>query len=202
METFWTLSVALLGVANLGFLVLLLALTRQVGLILVRLGPTVARETTDSLPVGRQLESVNLADIRGKVHAVQPVKYGQTLLVFVSPACQACRELLSGLRAFASQYSRDVRTLVISTAVANELDVQYSTQLGPTVPYIRDRRFADQLAIKATPYAVLLDAANTIVSKGIVNSLEQVESLLAVEMTVPLLRKTMGVIAQQSAGNE
>jgi methylamine dehydrogenase accessory protein MauD len=168
---------------NALFLVLLLALTRQIGVILVRLGPTVARETVDGLTVGALLDPVVLRDVGGSEHRVGPAAYGSTLLLFVAPGCQTCRELVSGVRAFAAQYAHDVRTLAISTAAPTDLDEFYLSRLSPTVPYIRDRAFADQLLVKATPFAILLDAQNRVTSKGIVNSLEQLESLLAVEVT-------------------
>src|SRR5439155_15379978 len=144
METFWTVGiVGLLGV-NALFLVLLLALTRQIGVILVRLGPSVARETADGLAVGRRLDSVVLHDVRGGEHSIAPVKFGSTLLLFMAPGCQACRELVNGVRSFATQYADQVRTLVVSTAAPTELDDFYISRLAPTVPYIRDRAFADQ----------------------------------------------------------
>ncbi|MEK6225514.1 MAG: hypothetical protein AABM40_04380 [Chloroflexota bacterium] len=191
MDTFWTLGIVVLFAVNALFLVMLLALTRQIGVILVRLGPTVARETVDGLAVGAFLESVVLRDISGTEHRVGPAAYGSTLLLFIAPGCQTCRELVSGVRAFAAQYARDVRTLAISTAAATELDEFYLSRLSPTVPYIRDRAFADQLLVKATPFAILLDSHNRVTSKGIVNSLEQLESLLAVEVTTWAIHKTV-----------
>ena len=195
MEAFWTLGVILLGVANLTFMVLLLALTRQVGLILVRLGPSVARETVDSLPIGERMDPVSLTDTRGLTHVIQPTKYGQTLLVFVAPACESCRDLLKGLRAFATQYAHDVRVFVISTAPESDLDPVYASQLAPVVPYIRDRAFGKTMRVKATPYALLLDSANSLVSKGIVNSLEHLESLVVVETTASRGRRATTTVA-------
>ncbi|MDQ2913455.1 MAG: hypothetical protein M3T56_09385 [Chloroflexota bacterium] len=201
METFWTTGIVVLIAANAMFLALLLALTRQIGVILVRLGPTVARETADGLAVGALLEPAVLRDVAGVEHRIAPAKRGSTLLLFIAPGCQSCRELVTGVRAFANQYARDVRTLAISTAAPSELDAFYVSRLSPTVPYIRDRAFADQLLVKATPFAILLDPSNAVASKGIVNSLEQLESLIAVETTNPVRPHAVSAsLAETAAG--
>lgn len=186
METFWTGGIVVLALVNLLYLLVLLAVVRQLGILLVRLGPATARVTAAGPQVGSVFEPVTLTDVQGRPVRIGPTKHEATLLVFISPRCEACHGLLPSLEPFARQY-RDVARVITVSTISDQTAADAATlgALGPTVTLVRDRTFAEGLQIGLTPYAVVIGADGRVLSKGIANSLEQLESLLDVETFRP-----------------
>jgi methylamine dehydrogenase accessory protein MauD len=100
------------------------------------------------------------------------------LLFFLSPTCPVCKTLLPVLRALAREERARVAVLLAGDGNPDEyralvrahdvadLDCVVSPVLGMT------------WQVPRVPYAVLLDPAGTIRSKGLVNTREHLESLL------------------------
>jgi len=192
MEAVITFGLVGLGILNVVFLLLLLAFARQLGVVLVRLGPSTVRATASGPQIGERVEPFSVVDRFGVTHAVDRTKFESTLLVFVSPACGACRDLAPGLGTFSRDYLDRLRVYVVSTVVASDAadsDASFVGALGGNVPFSRDRALGKTFGIQATPYAVLLGPELDVRVKGIVNNLDQLESLLAVE-TFDLSRST------------
>jgi hypothetical protein len=142
-RAFWTVSYVALWAAVLVLAALVLALYRQVGVLHLRQGPGHAFEhEAEGLPLG------------------EPAPDGTAgrLVVFTSPDCPICAQIVPGLRALAADH-----------AIAVER-VRYEDDRG--------RELYTQFLVPGTPYAVYVDAAGYVRAKGTINTLEQLEGLV------------------------
>lgn len=181
METFWTVSIAVLALTNALFLVVILSYARELGVIMVRLGPAVPRAGPEGPAVGTAIEEIEFAGDDGVTYRVGPGKSGRKLLVFVAPSCPSCIDLAPALRTAASHYRPELEIFAIS-AVKGERDATFRDAMGPLVRYGYEPTLLGRLHVPGTPFALLLDSDNAVLSKGIVNNLEQLESLFAVQV--------------------
>jgi methylamine dehydrogenase accessory protein MauD len=184
MELFWTAGIIALGALNAFMLIALLAFAREIGIILVRLGPAVPKVLNEGPKTGAAIGTIDLRRLDGTKHVVAATKLEWKLLMFVSPACRSCVEIAGALKTFATHYRDRVRVYAISSGQPSPEDAVLAESLGPRVIYSRNAEVGSQLQIPATPYAVLLDENNIVVSVGITNSLEQLEALLAIQLQV------------------
>lgn len=182
MELFWTVGIGVLALTNALFLVLLLSFARELGVILVRLGPAVPRVGPEGPAVGSAIGDVDYPGLEGEVFHVGPNKSGRKLVVFVAPACPSCVDLAPALRTVAIHYRDRVTVSAITAVQPTTRDAAFVRELGPLVRYGFEPTLLNRLNIPGTPYALLLDADNVVLSKGVVNNLEQVESLFSVQV--------------------
>jgi methylamine dehydrogenase accessory protein MauD len=200
VETFWTLGIVALGVANGLTLIALLAFARELGTVLVRLGPAVPRVLNEGPSTGTRVQELEVRGIRGDVHTIGATEGKWKVLMFVAPACPSCVEVAPALKTFASQYRDRARVYAISSGAPSPSDFDYASALGPGVVFARDARVAADLHIPGTPYALLLDENNVVVSLGVTNNLEQLEALFAVQLRqVGFQSDTSGELAMVEA---
>lgn len=146
----WIASYVLLWLAVLGLSLAVVALLRQIGVLHARLHPMGVHFGGE----GPELGSV-AAPVAGLAYADAPL----TLLAFTSPTCEVCKVLRPSLDAITRSY-RDVQVRI--------LDLDDATQ--PTFSAFN---------VRSTPYVVAVDADGTVKGRGVANSLEQVEELMA-----------------------
>jgi methylamine dehydrogenase accessory protein MauD len=146
----WIASYVLLWLAVLGLSLAVVALLRQIGVLHARLHPMGVHFGGE----GPELGSV-AAPVPGLAYGEAPL----TLLAFTSPTCDVCKVLRPSLDAVERSY-RDVQVRI--------LDLDDATQ--PT--------FSD-FNVRSTPYVVAVGADGTVKGRGVANSLEQVEELMA-----------------------
>jgi hypothetical protein len=138
------LAVLTLAVAALALLVL--ALYRQVGLLTLRLGPSVALELDDEgPPLGAPAPALDgLARV------------GQELVTFFTADCRLCRELAPAVRALGRE------GLPVHVVYEDEAPAAF-----------------ERWHVPGTPFAVHV-VDGTVAAKGTVNTLEQLDGLIAV----------------------
>jgi methylamine dehydrogenase accessory protein MauD len=168
----WVVVLVLAGVV--------VALARQLGVLYERVAPVGALALGGGPQPGDRAPVVAASTLDGRtLNLGAPSADGRkTLLFFLSPTCPVCKALLPVLRALAREERARIdvvlagdgdpdayRALAGAHGVA-ELACVVSPVLGVT------------WQVPRVPYAVLLDAAGTIRSKGLVNSREHLESLL------------------------
>jgi methylamine dehydrogenase accessory protein MauD len=187
MNEIWLASYVVLWivVAMLSFVVV--GLLRQLGLIQLRLGPDpgalITREGLErgtlapdfTAPDALTGVSSRLADLRG--HMV--------LLVFLTPTCISCRQLMPHLRDIARDRARDIAVFTIchgSEATCGE----FAQAFRLDVPVLVDgpNAIAASYDVQMTPFAFLIDVDGVIRLRGVVNTWPQLESLIAEEGTV------------------
>ncbi len=179
MTTMWIACYVMLWLLVLGEGILILALARQIGVLHNRLAPTGARITNVGLELGAEAPRFSERDLRGNLVTLG-VQYNKpTMLIFISPNCSACSELAPSIRTVYQHEQKDTEIIVVSLAQDEEENRSYAKQHGlNTVPYVLAPYLADIYHVSTSPYAVLIDKQGKIYTKGIVNGVEHLESLL------------------------
>lgn len=144
-------AIAALGAANLVFLLLLLGITRELGIVLVRLGPTGVRAASDGPNVGQAFEPFEIETLDRARVSIAPSKFQPKLLAFVSPQCDACIKLMPGLRTLAAAYAGELTVVAISSRAPTPEDYARRKELEPVVPYACSPELAQRFMIHATP---------------------------------------------------
>jgi methylamine dehydrogenase accessory protein MauD len=100
-------------------------------------------------------------------------------MVFSALACSACAELAPALRSLAGSDGGAVNLVIVGMDGDEASNQDYArTRHLDRLAYVVDPSLGARLGVTATPYALLLDGQNEVRAKGIVNNLEQLESLL------------------------
>jgi methylamine dehydrogenase accessory protein MauD len=174
MQGWWAASYVMLWFLVIALSVIVVALARQVGTLHLRLGPRGALEMDDEgPPIGEAPVPLDSPDEKGREVRIGGPGTGQ-LLLFVSPNCMVCDQVLPALRAVAS--ATDLDPYVLTDAVAD--DVQTLIAKSPGAPIVSSPEAARLYEVPGTPYAVVLDELGVVRAKGTVNNLEQVEGLV------------------------
>jgi methylamine dehydrogenase accessory protein MauD len=175
MSGWWLVSYVVLW-ALVAFLTLVVvALARQVGTLHLRLGPRGALEVDDEgPPLGEAPEGVRAVDLDGREASVGGTGEPQ-LLVFVSPGCPVCRDILPSIPA-AARAGR-LSPYVIADSGPEET-VRYYRHEPARARVLAAPGIARDYRVPGTPYAVVLDVMGVVRAKGTVNTLEQLEGLI------------------------
>ncbi len=178
MLTVLIVSQILSWIVILGLGIALLALARQVGVLHVRLAPAGALLTGKGPVVGEAAPVLDVATIDGA-----PLSIGKTLargrmqlLLFVSPNCPLCKELIPIARNFARAEKLDIvfvgdDALEEQRAMITRLDMS-------GLPFVNGPIVGRTFHVDRLPHAVLIGDSGTVLSKGLVNSREHLESLV------------------------
>ena len=178
--------IALLAVA-------LLALARQVGVLHMRVAPAGALTTAAGPAVGSSATAIPVTTIDGVTTTVGGHKHGTPLrlLMFVSAACPLCK----GLIPMAKSFARDERvelTFIGDDDVAVQREMIAQQGLA-SYQFINGPDVGQAYEVAKLPFAVLMDEHGTILSKGLVNSREHLESLvIAHEMGIASVQDYIG----------
>jgi methylamine dehydrogenase accessory protein MauD len=174
MSGWWLASYLALWALVIALSLLVLALARQIGTLHLRLGPRGALELDEEgPPLGEAPEAVDRPDLDGA-----PVSVGgpgqPQLLLFVSPGCPVCREVLPSLPVAARVGGFAARIVVD----ADPDDAREAAVGARGLPAVAAPDLARSYRIPGTPYAVVLDRLGVVRAKGTVNNLEQLEGLV------------------------
>lgn len=142
--------------------VILVGLMRQVGGLLLRLPPARPGATDDGPEAGTIIPAQDL-----------PRKAG--ILMFLSPGCAFCEDLLPGLPSVARHYP-DLQLLAVPVADSEQEREAYSKSL-PIEARSDLHELRRTLNIIGTPYAVGFDEEHRVAGSGAVNNIDQLETL-------------------------
>jgi len=171
----WVLVVILAGVV--------IALARQIGVLYERVAPAGALMMDRGPSVGDVAPVVAAEDLRGgtvEIGAARDDGVG-TLLFFLSPTCPVCKTLLPTLRSVVRAERGRLRVVLASDGPRPEHERFVRAEGIEALPYVLSPALGITYQVAKLPYAVLLDAAGVIRSKGLVNTREHLESLLEAE---------------------
>jgi methylamine dehydrogenase accessory protein MauD len=177
MDTAVVLLAALSLALSVGATVGILALARELGQILIRIGPDSALPTAEGFDIGEEIPELALTARNGRVLTLSTGKRPHTLLVFVAPNCPACVSLLPAISVLARSYSDLLSIFLISNETfpdreAERMEEESNVSLAVAPDAFRTMRIA------GTPFAMVLDSDKRLVSRGAPNSLAHLESLL------------------------
>jgi methylamine dehydrogenase accessory protein MauD len=190
-EALWV-SNALLWVLVVGLAAVVVALTRQVGVLHDRLAPVGALVGGETPRVGETAPVLEVEAWDGAAVRIGGVADDgrDTLLLFVSPTCPVCKELLPVARGLAASGAEGTPRLVLASDGPREeheafvaryglAGGPYGFASGPYGPatYVLSKPLGLSYQIARLPHAVLIDASGTVRARGLVNSREHLESL-------------------------
>lgn len=191
-----TLSVVLLWAAVIVLAVLLWALSRQVGVLFERVAPMGALVTDAGPAVGAASPSFQLRGIQSEAVNIGGAAERPTLLFFLSPTCPVCKKLIPVLKALVKDERSALQVVLASDGGdpdgADHL--RFVREQGlEKMPYLLSTELGMGYRVSRLPYAVLLDTQGVVAAKGLVNSREQLDSLLnAHEMRTPSIQQYLG----------
>ncbi len=176
MQGWWAVSYVILWLLVLALCAIVVALARQIGTLHLRLGPRGALEMDDEgPPLGEALPPVE-----GTLEDGTPAVVGgpgrAQLLLFVSPGCRTCEDVLPAVPAIAAESSLEPY-LVTDLSPAETTSAFRGRKLG--APLIAGAAAARTYEVPGTPYVLVTDAGGVLRGKGTVNNLEQMEGLVA-----------------------
>jgi thiol-disulfide isomerase/thioredoxin len=122
----------------------------------------------DGAKIGELAPQVRLPDLEGKETGLEDFKGEETLVLFWSPECGFCQEMLPDLKEWeAAPPESSPRLLVVSDGTVEENEA-----MGLDAPIVLDNTYAVQEAFGGggTPSAVLIDAEGRIASEVVVGA--------------------------------
>jgi methylamine dehydrogenase accessory protein MauD len=173
------ISNVVLWIVVLALLVVVFALTRQIGLLHERIAPAGALMINRGLAVGEQAPVVEVVDLSGR-----PLRVGaerpdglSTLILFVSPTCPVCESLLPALKS-SRKDERKWLQIVLASDGEPETHREFVRARGlADFPYVVSAPLGMTYQVSRLPFAALLDPAGKLRARGLVNSREHLESL-------------------------
>jgi methylamine dehydrogenase accessory protein MauD len=171
----------LLWVAVLALLATVLALARQIGILYERIAPMGALMMDSGPGVGQPAPVFQLPALGGGAVQIGGSTPRSTLRFFLSPTCPVCKKLLPILK---SMQKAEAQTTQIVLASDGELPQHEAFRQRAALegfPYVLSAELGMSFRVSKLPYAVLLDTQGLVRAKGLVNSREQLESLLAAQ---------------------
>jgi len=176
-------------VVILGLGLALLALARQVGVLHVRVAPAGALLTGKGPVVGEPAPVLETTTLDGVPLAIgKPLAAGQAqLLLFVSAHCPLCKDLIPIAKNFARTEKLDI-VFVGDDEVGEQRAMIARLEMGG-IPFVNSSLVGRAFHVDRLPHAVLIGPDGTLLSKGLVNSREHLESLVTAH--------EMGVVSVQ-----
>ena len=183
-------AVAALWVVVLGLVVALFALARQTGVLFERISPMGALINDAGPRVGDASPRFTLPSLTdGGVVAIGGAAPRSKLVFFLSPTCPVCKKLLPILKSIRGSEKAWLDVVLASDGeVAKHRSFVERADLG-SFPYVLSTDLGITYRVSRLPFAVLIDEKGAVVSKGLVNNREQLESLFnAKELGVPSIQ--------------
>jgi methylamine dehydrogenase accessory protein MauD len=165
--------------AILALAVILLACVRQLGVLHQRLAPAGALMTSQGIKVGARAPELKLKALDGTEVAIAGAGPGNrsTLIMFVSPDCPVCASLLPALISIGKQETDWLRIVFASDGAAADHSAFWRDKGLDAFPYVVSTELGLTFHVAKLPHGVLLDEQGVLVSQGLTNSREHVESL-------------------------
>ncbi len=173
------ISMAALWVLVIALGVCVLALSRQIGILYERVAPMGALMMDHGPKVGELAPPVEVTTWEGRSLTLGAGMSKSTLIFFLSPTCPVCKKLLPIIRSVQGREGQWLDVVLASDGDRSEHAAFYDKYQLSDFPYVLSQPLGMTYKISKLPYCVLLDAAGAVRAKGLVNSREQVESLLS-----------------------
>lgn len=196
MDNVLFISNLILWVFVIGLSFLVLALTRQIGILYERVAPAGALMINKMLETGSIAPTVQVEDMNtGRRLTIGGKRDRAQLLFFLSPDCPVCKALLPMLR---SVKRAEADWLDVVLASDGEMQAQRDfieqQDLCGEI-YVSSESLGKQYGIAKLPFAVLIDEKGLIASLGLVNSREHFESLFeSLERGIPSLQAYLAAV--------
>jgi hypothetical protein len=170
--TILQLAVILLGIICVLNTVAVVGLIRQVGVLHLRLQPVAGVTGASGPPYGSELK---LPATLGELARREAARF---LVAFVSPTCGICGPLTVAFGRIAKSAYADTAVLLVIDASERDAGEYVRAKGVAFLPYIADHAsFAAN--VPGSPWAVVTDSSGKVIRSGGVNTLDNVEEMLA-----------------------
>jgi len=195
-----TFALAALWLVVLVLIVALFALARQIGILYERVSPVGALVNDSGPQVGDRTPAFTLPSLNGGLAMIGPKPERSTLVFFLSPTCPVCKKLLPILKSVQRDEGAWLDIVLASDGEEPRHRRFIETAGLSGFPYALSSELGVAYRVSRLPFAVLIDEAGVIRSKGLVNNREQLESLFnAKEMGIGSLQSYLdGVLPANS----
>lgn len=170
---------ALQWLLMIGLGVVVLALVRQVGILHQRVAPAGALTISQGVRPGDLAPELSLKTLDGEPITIGGVRPDgrSTLLMFVSPDCPVCAELLPVIRAVARQ-EMSWLAVVFASDGASSRHTEFRRDKHLTdFAYVVSMELGLTYEVGKLPFAILIGETGRLVAQGLTNNREHLESL-------------------------
>lgn len=159
----------------------IMGLVRQIGVLHSRLAPAGALMVDKGVSVNEPAPKITAADRNGR-----PVNFGYAneksqLLFFLSPTCPICKSLLPAIKSIAKEQADRLEVIFVSDGDMTSQQALISEHKLEQATYVVGPEVGMTYQIGKLPYAALIAPNGTLLSKGLVNSREHLDSLFEAE---------------------
>lgn len=202
MSGVWLASYVVLWLLVLALAFLLAGALRQLGLLQLRLGDDPGALITDTgLERGTLAPDFTALDSEsGELVTLSELAPVPRMIVFASPGCLSCRELIPGLNEVRKTRGREFDFLVVCRGDPESCQA-FGRMNRLEAPMVVDTtgQIEKDYIVTLTPFAYLLDHERNVVIRGLANDWRQLESLLEQEGTLQAGRDWVEVDGEPTA---
>jgi methylamine dehydrogenase accessory protein MauD len=176
MLTLLIVSQILSWIVILGLGLALLALARQVGVLHMRVAPAGALMTGKGPTVGEAAPVMEAVTLDGAALTIGKPVAAKQLLLFVSPHCPLCKDLIPVAKNFARTEKLEI-VFVGDDQESEQRAMIARLEMGG-LPFVNSSIIGRAYQVDRLPHAVLIGEEGRLLSRGLVNSREHLESLV------------------------
>jgi methylamine dehydrogenase accessory protein MauD len=175
------ISQVILWIAVAALSAIVLALIRQIGVLHERIAPMGALTIDKGPRVGDKSPVFELIDLANRPLTIGAPHAGgrSQLLMFVSPTCPVCKKLLPIAKSVAAAESRWLDLIFTSDGEPSEQNAFIARHQLESYPFVLSSEVGMTYRVAKLPYAVLIDDQGVVRAKGLVNTREHLESIVA-----------------------
>lgn len=162
----------------LGLVATTLAMARQIGILYERVAPLGALMLDQGPRVGDAAPIYELTTLTGQPIAIGNPQRKSTLLFFLSPTCPVCKKLLPILRSLRVAEGAWLQLVFASDGDPALHESFANSRAVDGIPYVLSSEVGRRFGVGKLPHAVLIGTDGRLRAKGLVNSREQLESLI------------------------
>jgi methylamine dehydrogenase accessory protein MauD len=190
--SFLTVSYIALWVIVVLLCLAVAALTKQISLLYGRLPRTGARTGNVGPEIGKTIKPFVQNDVYGKAVYIPDPNGRQTLIVFISQNCPNCEELAPALQGISKQ-EKNLRLILMAFKNDEASNRKYAEERGLSdIQLVASWECGVHFQVLMSPYAILLGGDGTVLSKGLVNNREHLDSILnAADSGYPTIQTMM-----------
>lgn len=179
--TLLTIAVILSWVAIIGLVMMVMALTRQIGLLHERVAPAGALSIEKrNLHTGEAAPIFELTTVAGGEITIggESANGKSTLLFFLSDTCPVCKVLLPVLKSVQKDEASWLDVVLASDGNDDDHKAFVERSGLQGFDYVLSQDLGMAYEIAKLPYGVMIDEAGTLLTHGLVNNREHLESFI------------------------
>jgi methylamine dehydrogenase accessory protein MauD len=176
MLTLLIVSQILSWIVILGLGLALLALARQVGVLHMRVAPAGALMTGKGPAVGEAAPVIETVTLDGAALIIGRPAGRKQFLLFVSPQCPLCKDLIPIAKNFAR--SEKLEIVFVGDDQESEQRAMIARLEMGGLPFVNSSVVGRAYQVDRLPHAALIGEDGLLLSKGLVNSREHLESMI------------------------